>query len=191
MNDFEKILTKVIDHFVALQRWNLKPESTRKPTSVFPTILAIDRGLKNLKKAEKNHPLQELVREVQDAFDTKEFRAILLAAFNWRSASRRAAVDPKQKDVKTQPKNAGTAAQKYSATQQKHTGSPFDNICLPKQTHEQINRDAENTEKFFQNFKKFIENIPAKTMRKLMVPEKHVDIYQAGRRLDGSYGSNQ
>lgn len=190
MNDFEKILTKVIDHFVGLQRWNSKPESTRKPTSVFPTILAIDRGLKNLRKAEKNHPLQELVREVHDAFDTKEFRAILLAAFNWRSASRRATVSLAHQNQLPQ-KEREAATKKKHATQPQSSASPFDSIRLPKQTQDQINRDAENTEKFFQNFKTFIENIPAKTMKKLMIPERHVDIYQAGRRLDGSYGSTQ
>ena len=169
----------------------MKPEAARKPTSVFPTILAIDRGLKNLRKGDKNDPLQELAREVHAAFDTKEFRAVLLAAFNWRSASRRAATVPTQNEAPTQGNKPETTRPKQRSTLQPPSAGAFHQLRLPRQTQEQIDRDAENTQKFFQNFKEFIDNIPAKTMRRLRVPEGHVDIYQAGRRLDGSYGSTQ
>jgi len=191
MNDFEQTLTKVIDHFISLQRWSTKPESTRNPVSVYSIIIAIDRGLKKMRKADKNDPLQELAREVQAAFDTKEFRAVLLAAFNWRSASRRAATEPIQGKANRVSNNLETTRSKRRSTQHASPAGPFDQIHLPRYTEEQINRDAENTKKFFENFKSFIDNIPAKTMKRLAVPDRHVDIYQAGRRLDGSYGANQ
>ena len=89
MDDFERTLNQVIDQFVDLQDWSKKAETSRRVAQAFPVILGIDRKLKILRKMDRLHPLQELAREVRTLFDTREFRAILLAAFNWRSAARR------------------------------------------------------------------------------------------------------
>jgi hypothetical protein len=88
MDDFESSLSRVIDLFVELLTWSQKPEASRKATKIFPTILDLDSQLKLLRHADHEHSLRPLAREVRSAFDTREFRAILLAAFNWRSGLR-------------------------------------------------------------------------------------------------------
>jgi hypothetical protein len=211
MEDVESTLTKVIDAFVGLQKSVAKPAETHKPTKVFPLILALDSGLKKLKKADKSHPLQELACEIRASFDTKEFRALLLAAFNWRSASQRALKATKQKkaqesalrqkqielkriELKQQPKGKSKNYPAHSPGRRPKVGSPISSASRPRKTArtpEQIEKDAENARKFVRDCLAFLNSVPAETIRRLRAPEDYVDLYSAGRRLYGSYGSSQ
>jgi hypothetical protein len=163
MDDFESSLSLAIDSFVALKTWSQKPESSRDATKVFPIILDLDSQLKLLRHANHEHPLQPLAREVRSAFDTREFRAILLAAFNWRSGHRRKPALPLGK-----PQNVSR-------------------IRLPRSTAQKNSHEPEDRAKFVRDFLTFLES-----MRRKQTPlQEHVDIFRAGRRLPGSYGSTQ
>ena len=45
--------------------------------------------------------------------------------------------------------------------------------------------------KFVRDGMAFLRSIPPVARRRILAPEEHVDIYQAGRRLYGHYGANQ
>jgi hypothetical protein len=162
MDDFESSLSRVIDLFVALQTWSQKPEVSRKATKIFPIILELDSQLKLLRHADREHSLQSLAREVRSAFDTREFRAILLAAFNRRSGHR------------PEPATARRKPQRLLRIQRR---------CTLKEN----SRESEDNAKFVRDFLAFVDN-----MRKQQAGlQEHVDIFKAGRRLPGSYGSTQ
>src|SRR5258707_13467630 len=170
MDDFESSLSRVIDLFVALQTWSQKPEASRKATKIFPIILELNSQLKLLRHADREHPLQSLAREVRSAFDTREFRAILLAAFNWCSGHR------------PEPATAPGKPQRLPRIQRRRT--------------------SQDNAKFIRDFLTFIKGMNME--QQVEVQEKvdnirkqqarlqeHVDIFKAGRRLPGSYGSTQ
>ncbi len=91
MDDFEieTTLSGVIDQFVMLQKWAAKADASRNLDQVFSVILRVREKLKLLEKMDRSHPLQGLAREIRAEFDTREFRAVLLAPFNWRSAKKK------------------------------------------------------------------------------------------------------
>lgn len=185
MDDIERTLTKVIDHFVFLQAWNRLSEGARKPSKVFPIILELDGGLKTLKHFERNHPLQELAREIRSSFATREFRSILLAAFNWRSSTQRAKPSKQTALVASRKSILNRTARVFPGN------SISKKAALPPSAAEQIARDLEFKKRFVRDFMAFLDSIPAKAIRKIREPREHVDIYRAGRRLYGSYGSAQ
>ena len=129
-----------------------------------------------LRHVDSEHPLQLLAREVRSAFNTREFRAILLSAFNWRSAHR------------LKPKSA--PPQNLSSTQSRN--------CTSKKRPYVVQNNAE----FIRNFMTFIKSMNKE--QQMEVQEKvdtikkqqarmreHLDMFNAGQRLPGSYGSRQ
>jgi hypothetical protein len=170
MDDFERSLSRVIDLFVALQRWSQKPEASRNPTKIFPIILDLDSQLKLLRRADREHPLQPLAREVRSAFDNREFRAILLAAFNWRSGHR-----PKPATAPGKPQRLPRIQR--SCTSQDNAKFLRDFLTFINGMN--MEQQAEVQEK--------VDNMRKQQARLT----EHVDIFKAGRRLPCSYGSTQ
>lgn len=202
MDKFESTLIKIIDQFVALQAWSAKPEKAKQPKKIFPTILDLDLHLKTLRRLDKAHPLQELHEEVRALFNTPEFRAILLAAFNWRSAARKKAL-PNPRPVKqvegirakknrrsTMP--IGTSVPKKKKTRVSSSVSKSPKKTSPTQPDQERSKlQEENTKKFIRQVLDYIDSIPASTRKQMLTPKTYVDMYQAGRRQYGSYGSKQ
>jgi len=184
MDPIEKQLTHAIELYVALQNWSRKLEGIRDPTKVFPVILALDRGLKSIKKIEQEHPLQELAREVRASFDTREFRAILLAAFNWRRDAQRSKDAARTKLRVAKVKQIAGIPQRRQICRNRK-------MFPPQPSAEQLVRQAANAEKFKRDFIAFLNSVPEAAMRRMHAAEEYVDIYRAGRRLYGSYGKRQ
>jgi len=222
MDQFEKTLTEIVDHFVCLQQWREKPEAVRKPTEIFSSIIAVDQGLKSLKHctapkfetptlADKADTLQSLAREIRTAFDTREFRAVRLAAFNWRSALRRvpkrakqkviSAPTPKERPVdRPRPSPIVARGKTTPAPPQQRSGGRQQAVRIsPKSTKprptrltaEQNVQQRENSKKFVRDFMAFLDSIPEQTRRELRAHQPHVDIYSAGKRLAGSFGTGR
>jgi hypothetical protein len=182
MDDFEAMLIGVIDEFLVLQKWSKKPENSRRVSQVFSVILELDRKLKVLRKMDRFHPLQELAREIRTLVDTREFRAVLLAAFNWRSAQRQTATakrrEPPHQGLIHEAEPPRAKKQKLTSNQSKHGKTP---------------RSSEATAQEQTSIHQFTGDVLA-FLAKLPPPqgsEEYLDFYRAGRRLPGSYGSNQ
>jgi hypothetical protein len=199
MDELEAILTKIIDQFIELQELASRPEKSRHPKKIFQTILNLDTNLKAAKKFDREHPLQELRNEVRDLFNTTEFRAILLAAFNWRSATAKKS-EPKKKQaakqvfnpvIRTAPSNEIKAKKNPNDAKKNQKTKAIGPIRMHFQ--------QENTSKFVQQVLDYIDSIPAETRRQVLAErithrrssKDYVDMYQAGRRQYGSYGSKQ
>jgi tRNA nucleotidyltransferase/poly(A) polymerase len=195
MDDLESILTKIIDQFIELQEWASRPEKSRHPKKIFQTILNLDSNLKAAKHFDREHPLQELSNEVRNLFNTTEFRAILLAAFNWRSAAAKKP-EPKKKQaakhvlnpiLRPKPRNETKAKKKPKGAKK----SQKTKIISPTR----MKFEQENTSKFVQQIIDYVDSIPAETRRQMLAqrlaPKEYVDMFQAGRRQYGSYGSKQ
>lgn len=194
MDNFEGILNDVIEHYVALQKWSEKPEGARKQTKVFEVILALDHGLKTLKKLAKvfpksaiADPLQELAREIRTSFDTRENRAILYAAFNWRAKQR--GVKPKKSNPvhsappKQRPINKPRIVAASRKTKKRLTSA---------RTVKEIVRDTESKKEFVRNVLAYGASIPEEEKHRLIDPPiEHVDIWKKSKRYGGSYGSSQ
>lgn len=206
MDDLESIVLKIIDQFTELQEWASRPEKSRKPSKIYKTILNLDSNLKDTKKFNMEHPLQELSNEVRDLFNTQEFRKILLDAFNWRSAkAKKIKLNKKQVTSQTLDSNARAKPQnKINAIKNpKHPKHPKKNQRLKAKSpaRTKLEKDAANL--FAQQIFNCINGIPDETRRQIIAKKitkkithsssskNYIDMYQAGRRQHGSYGSKQ
>ncbi len=188
MDDFEATLSDAIDQFLVLQKWSKKPEASRHPTQVFSVILGLDRKLKVLRKMDRLHPLQELAREIWILVDTREFRAVLLTAFNWRSAQKGAAAANRREALhqieqfvhKAEPPTA--KRQRLAANRRKHRKT--------RKSSELTAQDQTAIDQFTQDLLTFLAKLPP-TQTPTRGSEEYLDFYRAGRRLPGSYGSTQ
>jgi len=205
-SEFEPTLSAVIDQFVVLQKWAAKAEVSRSLSQVFPVILGLREKLKRLEKMNRSHPLYGLFRDVRSEFDTREFRAVLLAAFNWRSAEKKraAALVAKQRlesvkfTAKTRTRSPGVKL-KMRDTELRHATSKAAKpaaIQPARETVARIKQDQAKIEELTRAIFAFLDKsfrilgdaaIPSLKRR----VEDDIDFYRAGHRLPGSYGSNQ
>jgi hypothetical protein len=183
MDDFERTLGEVIDQFVQLQNWSKKARNSQHMVQVFPIVLGIDRKLKILKKMDRLHGLRALAQEVRTLFDTREFRAILLAAFNWRSAARH--IKERRSADSNRPERAlSSSGQVRRAKERQSAGRDRPERALP--SSEQAAKDQ-----LMRDFSAFLDRLSATQLQKPLGQEEDLDFYRAGRRLPGSYGSTQ
>ena len=199
MDDFEETLGRLIDNVATLQSTTGSEVPNRKTKALFPLVLEIRADLQTLHKHPKReHPLGDLAREVRNALETKEFNALLLAAYNWRSVLR-----PRKKQTVTTPPavreisaraNYGLSRSRVVPQQKKKplkqkrktkTGHRHD-VAL---TAEQKAKARMYAQKFLRDLDTFFATSSGQAMRQLAAKKKeYVDIYKAGRRLPGSFG---
>ena len=203
MDDLESILLKIIDQFTELQEWASRPEKSRKPSKIYQTILKLDSNLKATKKFDRDHPLQELSNEVRDLFNTQGFRTILLAAFNWRSAAAKKAESNKKKAANQVLEPNIRAKPQNNINANKNPKEPNKNQRLKANNSTRIKPEKDAASLFAQQIFNYIDSMPNETRRQILAekitrksthrnePEDYIDMYQAGRRQHGSYGSKQ
>jgi hypothetical protein len=205
-SEIETTLSAVIDQFVVLQKLAAKAEVSRSLNQIFPVILGVREKLKRLERMNRSHPLYGLLREVRSEFDTREFRAVLLAAFNWRSAAKkRAAALVAKKRLESMKFTAKTRTRapganvKMRDVQLRHATSKAAKpaaIQPARETAARTEQDPATIEELTQNILAFLDKsfrilgdagIPSLKRR----VGDDIDFYRAGHRLPGSYGSNQ
>jgi len=198
MDNFEQILERLIDNVVRLQNSQSESLATRRVTALYPTVLKIRDDLQSLHKHEdQDHPLQALAREVRSALRNKEFNALLLAAFNWRSASK-----PRKKR-KSPPELPTRVAVRDVAARTNFRRAPSKPHRKPKKKKSKLRQHVETpltpaqraqvqkyTQKFLQDLDAFLASPAAKAMRAQGAKDKeHIDIFKVGRRMPGSFGA--
>jgi len=151
--------------------------------------------------------------QVRVGFDTKEFRAVLLAAYNWRSAQKKLAAElaeqPKKRAdikpgklravVKTRDGSSRAAKRKgVRPSSGKTTTLPRQDLGLqPSKQYSAIaEQDLANVRELTQSIFAFLDRSfriigDAGIPLKKQYLDEAGDFYRAGHRLPGSYGSNQ
>jgi DNA mismatch repair ATPase MutS len=204
--EIERTLSGVIDQFVLLQKWAAKPDASRKLDQVFSVILRLREKLKLLEKMDRSHPLQGLTREIRAEFDTREFRAVLLAAFNWRSAKKKrkqvgaAAVKEQYATARSKAREIPNRAVKRAsvlavakktsvAARPKGREVSGETLTRPAKDQAIIDNLTRDLIGFLDRSFRIFGDVSTTLGRRKVAD--NIDFYRAGRRLPGSYGSNQ
>lgn len=199
MDNFEQILERLIDNVVRLQNSQSQSLATRKVTRLYPVVLKIRDDLQSLHNCgDQDHPLQALAREVRSGLRTKEFNALLLAAFNWRSASKPhkklrpppnlpTRVTVREVAARTNFKRTPFEPHKKAKKNKKHALRRHFEAPLTPAQQAQVQK---YTQKFLRDLDAFLASPTAKAMRAQAAKDKeHIDIFKAGRRMPGSFGA--
>ena len=199
--DIEHAIDDLLNRFVALQEWGKK---AGRPEGIYDSILALDERIKQLRKKIKvgqipDGPLLELVKEIRDGFDTKEYRAVLLDAFNWRSAQKSQTKATKEdqrklRQLHSPPKTNHKTSKKLKkshSVKSRFSGSP-----LQRLSYQEAKKQETLKEQVMKAFLSFIEKNETRLRLEYAKKEELKHAYEEKqqrvfwrRRLPGSYGA--
>jgi flagellar biosynthesis GTPase FlhF len=199
--DIENAIDDLLNRFVALQEWGKKGV---RPDGIYHSILALDERIKLIrKKIKEGHmhesPLLDLVKEIRDGFDTKEYRAVLLDAFNWRSAQK--AQTKAKKEEQKKLRQLQTPPKKNQKTSKKLKKLPsvirhFSDPPLQRLSYQEAKRQETMKEQVMKAFLSFIEQNETRLRREYAKKEELKHAYDEKQqrafwrnRLPGSYGA--
>jgi hypothetical protein len=199
--NIERAIEDLLERFVAIQNWG---KTGTNAEGIYPSILDLDARIKDLRKKIKAGQLAEgllleLVKEIQTGFNTKEYRAVLLDAFNWRSAQRA------QSKVKKEEQKRLRELQNPPKTNQKNSKklkkSPlvkrrFNASSLHKVSYQEAKKQETLKEQVMKAFLSFIEKNETRLRLEYAKKEELKHAYEEKqqrvfwrRRLPGSYGA--